>query len=205
MKAGRSTAARVLLALLFLLFALNVASHVVTDALCCADDASFPVAAKNVAKGYGYQIDGLTGLGGMEGTAALGTGPALILPVSLAILGFGNRDWVPGATTALLVFGLLLLLHRRGRYLAVGAPEWPIACIAFLVLCNLVTVRHYEQWYAMLGEIPCALLVLLGLVLLAEEPLARVHALLAGILLGLAIQTKLVALLAVAAACLCLS
>jgi hypothetical protein len=181
------------------LFVANLADHLVAESLCCADDAFLATAAKNLAQGRGYASSYDPRKTGevllLPFDPLISTGPALILPAAAAIRVFGPRYWVPGAVVVavnLLLLGALLVRLRSGA----GDPRrWAAAAILLVVALNLAMIGHYEQWYALLGEIPALLLIGLGIALIFA-PSAGPRAPLGGaFLLGLAYQTKSLAAL----------
>jgi hypothetical protein len=122
------------------------------------------------------------------------TGPTLILPVSAAIRVFGNQAWVPGAVHVVL---WTMLLVAAWRALGPMAPRDRAALVGslFLAVVYAVSPYHLEHWYAMLGEVPAALTLLLGLAVWAVEPGSRRRCFLAGVLWSMAILAKMLAFL----------
>lgn len=192
---------RSLALLCVLTFAAIVASRSVRETLCCADDALAATAAKNLAFGNGYQTLSVTRLGGLHAgnfdyshppviEPTLGIGPALVLPVALAIRVAGNRDWVPGATSAALIAMLLLAFRYIAAATLASRSRADLATLALVVFAGAFTASRIDHWSAMLGEIPAALWTAVGLGLAFRAERTSV-AILAGICLGLAIRTKL--------------
>jgi hypothetical protein len=189
-------------ALAFVLFAANVADHLVARTLCCADDVFISVAAKNLATGRGYASsynpapDGSNELRRYD--PMITTGPGLVVPAAAAIRVFGNRYWVPGAVVVSLN---LLLLGWIGWHLAAAtrAPaRWAPAAVAGIAALNLLTVGNYEHWYALLGEVPTLLLLCLAVLRCFSGGGHWHHFAGGGLLLGWASQVKALALIAVA-------
>lgn len=150
--------------------------------LCCADDAAHAVMSKNLARGLGYALN----------KAPLGTGPTSILPAAAAIAVLGPHPAVPGMTHIVLTFALLaitIVLVRGG----LDRASRSALVILFLLLSAATGAYHLEQWYAQLGEVPAALLVILGSVLWAFHRPRWLGALLCGITFGLAVLSKHVA------------
>ena len=181
-------------AILIVFVALNSA-FVVNRGVCCADDSSFAVVAKNLASGFGYSLS--VGYGGPEFSLnrfdpRLGTGPALILPVSVAVRVFGNQFWVPGAVHVTLWTLLLVAVWWVLRSLASAARTMVVSGI-FLFLVYALSPYHFEQWYAMLGEVPAALLILLGFSIWAVNPQSCRRLFVTAALLALAFLTKILA------------
>jgi hypothetical protein len=196
----RRAATALAVVVLALFVALNVA-FVVNRGVCCADDAFVATVAKNLAWGFGYSAS--LGFFGPDFAitrfdASISTGPTLILPVSAAIRILGNRSWVPGAVqvalwTVLLVaaWRALVPMATRGRAATVGA--------VFLLVAYAVSPYHLEQWYAMLGEVPAALMILLGLVVWAVHPASSRRRFTAAMFCSLAVLTKVLAFVYAAA------
>jgi hypothetical protein len=168
-------------------------------ALCCGDDAAMAVVAKNLVWGAGYSVsiesNGQPGI--IPFSPDISTGPAVILPAALGILIFGNRTWVPGVSEALTVIALL-----AGIAWAIGRRTSAVRGAAFgalfLVGALGATVLHFEHWHTLLGELPAALYAVLGIAVLSLGPPVRRTALAGGLLLGLAIASKLLVVFAVA-------
>lgn len=162
--------------------------------LCCADDAAHAVIAKNVAFGLGYSDT----LGHNVSTfrftrfdPVIGTGPTVILPAALTIWLFGNEASVPGLTAvvmwAVLMTALFLTFRRH-----VGVPgRVDAAAATFLVLCTLLSPFSAGQWFALLGEVPATLLVLLSFALIAAPRASRRSEAVGGLCFGLALAGKL--------------
>jgi hypothetical protein len=169
-------------------------ARAVQDGVCCADDALFAVAAKDLARGYGYTHGGLEreraffGLG----PAPISVGPVLVLPVAAAIRALGNRHWVPGVVCVVFWSVLVLAVLQSLRPFG-GAGRRHLAMAFFLVLCFSFSVWHFEQWYAMLGEVHASLLTWLAVAVWASRPRRRRNLGVASVLIGLAGQAKLVA------------
>jgi len=180
--------------ILSLFVGLNVA-YVASRGLCCADDAFFATVSKNLAWGYGYTATLDSAIRPFDPNIT--TGPTLVLPVSGAIRLFGNQVWVPGvvhiAIWTMLLFAAwwsLGAIGSRGRAAIVTAIFPPVA--------YAVSAYHLEQWYAMLGEVPAALAILVAVALWAVDPSSSRRALVAGLLCALAVLAKLLAALYVA-------
>lgn len=174
---------------------------VVANGVCCADDAYHAVIAKNLAYGLGY----VSTVQDEQVTYVLkpfdphvGSGPALIVPAALLIAVVGNAAWAPGTAAVLLWTSVCWLIGRRAFNLARG-PGFAAACALFCYLCVALTPYHFEQWVALLGEVPAGLLLVLGVLVLSSGD-RPVDAFTAGVCFALAALTKLVALLPVGTA-----
>ena len=130
--------------------------------------------------------------------ARSGPGPRCSSPPPRLIRVLGNRYWVPGAaavliwSAALLGSAALLRPHaaRRISARAGDVPDPSLHALAF----------HFEHWRALIGEIPAASLVILAVTWWSSAS-TRDNArwVGAGALFALAVLTKLIALLWVAA------
>jgi len=182
-------------ATLALFVMLNLA-FVAKRGVCCADDALIATVAKNLAWGFGYSATLDFTLRPFD--ANITTGPTLVLPVSAAIRLFGNRFWLPGAVHVML--WTILVVAAWGALGAVGSRgRAAIVSALFLLVVYAMSPYHLEQWYAMLGEVPAALAILVGVALWAVNPRSGRRSLMAGVLCSLAVLTKMLALVYVAA------
>jgi hypothetical protein len=179
---------------LFVSLIAGAAALAVSRPLCCADDAAHAVIAKNVAFGLGYSDT----LGHNVSTfrftpfdPVIGTGPTIILPAALAVWLFGNEAAVPGLTAVAmwcLLMGALFLKLRRH---AAAPRRMEAAAATFLVLCTLLSPFSAWQWFALLGEVPTTVLVMLSCAFVATPGGSRLAEVLGGLCLGLAVAGKL--------------
>ena len=159
--------------------------------LCCLDDAVFAVVAKNLASGRGYVASFGPGLD-QPFAPWVGTGPTSILPAAAAIALFGPDPRVPGLAHIVLWVVLLAFVLRAATRL--GARPWTLVA-AFVAIQLAISARSFEHWYALLGEVPAALLVIVGAAVLAREDVARRHVFASGLAFGAATLGKLLAVL----------
>ncbi|WP_426184779.1 hypothetical protein [Microbacterium sp. TWP3-1-2b2] len=157
------------------------------------DEALNLTVPRNLLAGLGYASDGaLSGSTITLFDARISTGPAVLLPVA-ALLATGldpvlAARLVPLAYWALLLAGLWVLGRRiGGRWAALVAVAVPLA---FTTSAGISPIQGPAD---LLGEIPAAALLVWALVVLPRR------AWLAGLLVGLAVQAKLIALLALPA------
>ncbi|MCR2793532.1 hypothetical protein NQ156_10710 [Microbacterium sp. zg.Y625] len=144
----------------------------------------------NLLAGLGYTSDGtLSGSTLTPFDARISTGPVVLLPIA-AVLAFGV-DLVVGARLVPAAFYLALLaavwlLGRRvgGRWAGLLAVTVPLAFDA------AAPPSPIQGPADILGEVPAAALLAWALVVVQRRPW------LAGLLFGLAIQTKYISLLA---------
>lgn len=190
----------VLLSLLFLAIFVTLAlSLTFSKGICCGDDAYFAVVAKNLANGLGYSSSffGSTSYTLQPFDTGISAGPTIILPASVVIKLFGNTYWAPGLTNVIL---WSLTLVAVGVYIKkyLNGPRYKFALFtfSFLFLCISLMSYHYEHWYALLGEIPAALFLLLGVLIFLDSD-ARHNQVVAGLLFSFAVQAKLLALVGV--------
>ncbi|MGF3056000.1 hypothetical protein [Microbacterium sp. YY-01] len=181
-----------------LLVAANVAVmwHSLTIMHFWEDEAFNLTVPRNLIAGWGYTSDGA--LSGSQLTpfdTRISTGPIVLLPVA-ALLGLGldpvmAARLIPLAYWVVLLGGLIVLGHRiAGRWGALVAAATPLA---FNTTEGISPIQGPAD---LLGEIPAAAFIVWALVVLTGT---RRRWWLAGLLVGLAVQTKLIALLALPA------
>ena len=169
------------------------------DSLCCADDAYIAIAAKNLASGYGYASSVPVPYQGGQGLRlfdpALSTGPTLVLPAAALIKVFGATAWAPGLATALVTTILLIILTLvAGR--RVGALRALTYVALMLALQYALTAgSRFASWYSLLGEVPAALLTVVGVAVLVWGQGGRRTVAGGFLALGLALMAKTLALL----------
>ena len=179
-----------------LALAILVYGHVFSNGLCCADDSYIAVVSKNLASGLGYtnsvSYDNNFGLRDFD--PGISTGPTLVMPAAVLIALVGNLPWVPGFVTATASLALLIAIWflLRARAGTAGASSYLAVLVALLYF--LTAGIHFEHWYALLGEIPSALLCVTGAAVFASVTTRR-GIVAAGLLLGLAFLTKTLAAL----------
>jgi len=157
------------------------------------DEAFNLTVPRNLLAGFGYASDGaLSGSTLTPFDPRISTGPVVLLPVA-GVLALG-ADPVIGARLVPLAYWVLLLaglgvLGRRiaGRFGALIAVALPLA------FNTAGSVSPIQGPADLLGEIAAAAFVVWALIVLPRR------AWLAGLLLGLAVQAKLIALLALPA------
>lgn len=144
----------------------------------------------NLLAGHGYASNGLLSTGQLAPfDVRISTGPVVLLPVA-GVLATGIDPVVGGRlVSAVFYLGLLVALWLLGRRLA---GRWG-ALFAVLVPVALNTNQlpsPVQGPIDVLGEIPAAALIAWSFVLARHRPW------LGGLILGLAIQTKFIGLLA---------
>jgi len=153
--------------------------------------------AKNLAHGSGYsstvQIGPGVGFRTVPFDIGITTGPLVVLPASFLILLLGNHYWVPGLTIV-LIWLVLLLLTRRALAPMLAPPQANFGAAFFFLAVFVVFPYHFEHWYALLGEVPAALCVLLATVVWGPEPFRRSRLAAAGLIFSCAMLSKLLSL-----------
>ncbi|TFB47800.1 hypothetical protein [Cryobacterium tagatosivorans] len=183
-------------ALFSLALALVVLAHLLVAApslleLRLWEDEAFNLTVPlNLLRGLGYTSDGT--LSGSQLTpfdARISTGPVVLLPVTAALAT--GADLVLAGRAVMLVFYAALLaglwiVGRRvgGRWAGLAAVSVPLA------LNTNGSASPLQGPADILGEIPAAALIVFALATFRSRPW------LAGLLLGLAVQCKTIALLA---------
>lgn len=154
------------------------------------DEAFNLTVPRNLLDGLGYASDGaLSGSTITPFDPRISTGPVVLLPVA-AVLATGadlviGARLIPLAYCALLLVGLAIIGRRiGGRWAALAAVAVPLA---FTTSAGVSPIQGPAD---LLGEIPAAALLVWALIVLPRR------AWLAGLLVGLAVQAKLIALLA---------
>ena len=157
------------------------------------DEAFNLTVPRNLLAGLGYSSDGaLSGSTITPFDPRISTGPVVLLPVAL-LLATGidpvlAARLIPLAYWVLLLAGLAVIGRRiAGRWAALIAVAVPLAFTAG------AGVSPIQGPGDLLGEIPAAALLVWALIVLPRR------AWLAGLLVGLAIQAKLIVLLALPA------
>lgn len=157
------------------------------------DEAFNLTVPRNLLAGLGYASDGaLSGSTITTFDPRISTGPAVLLPVTL-LLATGMDPvlaarLIPLAYWVLLLAGLVVIGQRiGGRWVALVTVAVPLA---FTPSAGISPIQGPAD---LLGEIPAAALIVWALIVLPKR------AWLAGLLVGLAIQAKLIALLALPA------
>ncbi|MBS1674517.1 MAG: hypothetical protein JSS74_11190, partial [Actinobacteria bacterium] len=182
----------ILLALLVIANAI-VMWHSLTVLRFWEDEAFNLTVPRNLLAGLGYTSDGtLSGSHLTPFDPRISTGPTVLLPVA-GVLALGadpviGARLVPLAYWVLLLVGLAVLGRRlAGRWGALVAVALPLA------FNTAEGVSPIQGPADLLGEIAAAALVVWAMIVLPRR------AWLAGLLLGLAVQAKLIALLALPA------
>jgi hypothetical protein len=174
-----------------------VVLQIANKGVCCGDDGFFAMAAKNVATGVGYastiQYEAPV-YTTVDFDPYITSGPTVILPAAVFIVVLGNRYWVPGLTVALLwlipLLATVLILRRN-----ISPPRVYLAATAFLFLLYALFPFHFEQWFALLGEVPASSLILLAITTWASAPTRAQTLAAAGTLFGLAVLCKMLSFL----------
>lgn len=163
-----------------------------SEGVCCYDDSSFAVLAKNIANGMGYALT-INYLGPDFSlnyfNPALGQGPAGVLPVAGAVYFFGNTPTVPGVTQVVIELILLSIIttYLLSMYSLARVSAF---LLSSLFMITLISGKSYAHWYAMLGESVAALFLLCGFLAWNKNG-SRLSALIScGFFFSLAVLTK---------------
>ncbi|MET1051269.1 MAG: glycosyltransferase family 39 protein [Mycetocola sp.] len=147
----------------------------------------------NLINGLGYTSDGtLSGSLLAPFDPRISTGPVVLLPIA-AVLALGADPVIGGrAVMVLFYLGLLAglwLLGRRigGRWAGLAAVTVPLG------LNTVASVSPIQTPVDILGEVPTAAFIVWALLVMQKRPW------LAGLFVGLALESKTIALLAVPA------
>ena len=167
-----------------------------TNGVCCADDAAMATVAKNLASGRGFAVSNsfYGGLGTRPFGAVISTGPTVLIPAALLISLTGNTPWAPGISVVLQIAVLIIILtaiHLRGGSVPFAAGY----LLAFGLLAFILTQPWFVVWFALLGEMPAALLAVIGGTLWLRRPWSPRIVALASLCFGLAFMAKYLSLL----------
>ena len=188
-------------ALTWMTFILFCIASAISFGLCCVDDGVIALAAKSLAHGYGYALHFLADgyppqFNGYppQFNPNITTGPTLVLPCALMLRLFGDHEVIPGLVAIMAWAATFTFLFGRiSRRVTNGSLFAGIA-----VFClSIITVFAYffENWHAFLGEVTAAAFLILAHWILAMETLSPKWLFFGGLCVGLAIQTKNLALL----------
>lgn len=166
---------------------------VIAQGVCCADDGFYAAMAKNVAAGMGFvsvlQPDNSAFVPRLDPWVA---GPTMVLPTAALVWVLGNQYWVPGLTVCLLWILPLTASALLLRPL-VDKASLSLATAAFFALAYALFPYHFEQWYALFGEVPTAAFILLAVLTWASRPTDARWLVLAGATFSIAILAKALA------------
>ncbi len=178
---------------LFITFCVGLA---ISCGLRHADDAWFATISKSLVWGDGYATPFAAHSNVTEPlkfNPHTGVGPTLVVPGALAVAVFGNHELVPGLC-AIFVWGSVLtvffLLVRR----SLDVHAFAITCLLMLLFWLGGFARYFVAWHAFIGEATALSFLLLGHWVVCASRLERKNLIIAGLLFGLAVQTKLIAL-----------
>jgi hypothetical protein len=113
----------------------------------------------------------------------------IVVPTAALIWLFGNQYWVPNLSITLIIwFTFVLLLACLYRYYESSANFYLTASLIVLSLFVFAT-----EEFGLLGEVPAAFLVIVSALLICHRYVpVPIRELLAGLALGVAINTKLI-------------
>lgn len=182
--------------IIFVCFVAISVGMVFSNGVCCGDDAYFAVVAKNLANGLGYSSSfyGSTSYTLQPFDTGISTGPTIILPASLIIKLFGNTYWAPGLTIVTIWSTLLVMIGKLIIKQVPSHKNFLAMVFVFFFYCLTFFPYHFEHWYSLLGEVPSALFIILGILVYFDKS-TKGNLLLTGLLFSLAVQSKQIALL----------
>ncbi len=190
-----------LMVLAVLLIALQI-YHIWHYPIWC-DDAFFGIVAKNLADSFNYAAVVYDKT--YPFYFGISSGPVMILPAALIIFIFGNYNWALGLAMISMLWLLLIAIFFTAKRLLLGDKIW-LSAFLFLALALLFSINnqnygiytkdHLGIWYLLLGEIPSALLIILGTLFLSSARLDKKSVIVGSTILGLAILCKTLAALA---------
>lgn len=167
------------------------------------DDAFFGIVAKNLADSFNYAAVVYDKT--YPFYFGISSGPVMIIPAALMIFIFGNYPWILGLTMVSMLWFLLITIFIAAKRLLLGDKIW-LSAFLFLALALLFSINnqnygiytkdHLAIWHLLLGEIPSALLIILGTVFLAADRLHKKNVIIGAAILGLAILCKTIAAIA---------
>ena len=155
------------------------------------DEAYNLTVAVNLAAGHGYASDGILTSGRFDPfDPRVSTGPTVLLPIA-GLIGFG----LDAVTAGRVVMSLLYV----GAVVGIGMLGWKIARTAGLIIALAVPLAFdatnpdspMQSPIDVIGEWPAAGLLAWALVVVERRPW------LAGLLLGIAVQAKLVTVISI--------
>jgi hypothetical protein len=161
------------------------------------DDAYNATVAKNLSAGYGYTTSFDSRI---RFNPEVTTGPSLIIPAALFIHLFGTKYWVPAFSSSIISICLITIILIAMYYQLTKSTiisgnakkDWTYFLLTAFIIC--VFWFPEARGIRFIGEYPAALFVSSGVLILFIPGINKKFVFLGGVLLGLAILTKLVAL-----------
>lgn len=178
-------------------YILMALSLVFSKGVCCGDDAYFAVIAKNLAYGLGFTSTVqpfVTHYIAQQFDPLIGTTPTIIVPAALFIKIFGNTYWAPGLSNVMLWSLLIVSIGFFLQKYNYGI-RFAFFTFSFFYLAFTFMPYHFEEWYALLGEIPAALLIILAILCFFYRD-SVLNQILTGLLFSFAVQAKFLSLVA---------
>lgn len=185
-------------ALLFIGFIIISLGLVFSNGICCGDDSYHAIIAKNIVNGFGYNSTVLASRVIFEPSKFdpyVGTGPTVNLSTALVILITGNKYWAPGLSIVLLWSTILILIRWLLAYLNLEQSWITITIAIFVIFSFLFLAYHFEHWYALFGEIPAALFIILAILIYFGKNSTK-FIFLSGLFFSLAFLAKYLSLIA---------
>lgn len=182
---------------IFLIFVFIAIGFVFSRGVCCGDDAVYAKVAKNLANSEFHNSKSLLTMGSSWGELfdpRLGSGLTLILPATIIIKLVGNTYWAPGIAVVSLWSTLLLFIGITLKRMNFNNKNYTISLFVFFLFSYLLMTYHFEQWYALLGEIPAAFLLILAILIIYIND-SKIAFFASGFLFSLACNSKLLTFL----------
>lgn len=189
---------KILQLFIFLFFVSINIGLVFSKGICCGDDSYHALVAKNLSIGLGYAStiqESSSNYIIREYDTRLGVGPSIIIPASIIIKLFGNTYWAPGLSILIICSILFFLIWKNFPTNDKENFRFTFGIIVFFTISFNIFGFHSEQWYALLGEIPAALMIFLAILFFNKY--TEIEAIYSGILFSLAILAKTLAILPV--------
>ncbi|MFZ3154713.1 hypothetical protein [Pseudomonas sp.] len=158
------------------------------------DDAYNAAVSRNIADGKGWVTDYHATV---PFNSTVTSGPTLLLPAAVLINFLGVKLWIPALSNVLLMLSGLLLYGLALRRLTDSTSQYLAVVIATLVFLGLYDTRAWSEFVGD-GFIPIAVAAVSVLLVCVLERKSGGEALvLAGVLLGLTLLSKLYGVIAI--------
>lgn len=147
------------------------------------DDGYNASVSKNLSMGLGY----VTSYNNyVYFNPEITTGPTILMPVSILISIFGNKNWVPGLGASICInIGLILIFYFLYKTKFTNKTGFFLLFITtlFLFLANIYL-------YTLIGEVPAVLFAIASIIIFSK--FTKKSLFVAGIIFSLALLTKLI-------------
>jgi len=147
------------------------------------DDGYNASVSKNLSMGLGY----VTSYNNyVYFNPEITTGPTILMPVSVLISIFGNKNWVPGLGASIFInIGLILIIYFLYKTKFTNKTGFFLLFITtlFLFLANIYL-------YTLIGELPAVLFAIASIIIFSK--FTKKSLFIAGVIFSLALLTKLI-------------